>query len=112
MSTIETRIKDAAEKAVLQLITQGAWLQIDYKDRISIPADFLKEAYALVDRASLRKKLTDRVESELADRLVNHLATEMATDIKQILSVPERREAIRALARDHLDSIMKLGATK
>ena len=42
--------------------------------------------------------------------MVNHMAAELATDIKQILSVQERREALRALAREHMDSIMSRGA--
>lgn len=41
---------------------------------------------------------------------MNHMAAELATDIKQILSVKERREALRALAREHMDAVMKAGA--
>ena len=37
------------------------------------------------------------------------MAAELSTDIKQLLSVKERREKIRSLARDHMDSIMKAG---
>lgn len=33
--------------------------------------------------------IAERLESELADRMVNHMAAELATDIKQILSVRE-----------------------
>lgn len=32
-----------------------------------------------------------------------------ATDIKQILSVKERREMLRGLARDNMDAVMKAG---
>lgn len=57
----------------------------------------------------VRAQFAARLESELADRMVTHMAAELATDIKQILSVKERREMLRALARDHMDAVMKAG---
>lgn len=108
--SIESQIKEAAEKAVLHFIGQGGWLMPNYEARLKVPVEMLAEAWALVDRAKLRAQITARIESELANRIVNQIAAELATDIKQILSVQERREAIRALARDHMDSIMAAGA--
>lgn len=107
MSDLELQIKNAAEKAVLHYITQGGWIMPNYESRIKLPPEILSEAWSLVDRESLRTKLAARIEDELVDRLVNHIAAEMATDVKQILSVKERREAIRELARQHFLSVMK-----
>jgi len=109
--SLEAQIKFHAEKAVLHFITNGAWLQPDYQNRVTVPAGLLQGAWALVDTDAIKVKLKERIEAELADRLVNHMAAEMATDIKQILSVPERREAVRQIAREHLESIMKKGLT-
>jgi hypothetical protein len=67
MTDFETQVKTAAEKAVLNFI------------------------------------------SELTERMVNHMAAELATDIKQILAVKERREMLRGLARDHMEAVMKAG---
>jgi len=36
----------------------------------------------------------------------------LATDVKQILSVKERREMLRGLARDHMDAVMAAGEPK
>jgi predicted transcriptional regulator len=69
----------------------------------------MNEVWAMVDRDALKLRLKERIEAELADRIVNHIAAELATDIKRILSVTERREAIRSLAREHMDSIMQKG---
>lgn len=110
--TLEEQIKHHAEKAVLHFITNGAWLQPDYQNRVTVPAGILQRAWDLVDQREIEKKLAVRIESELADRLVNHIAAEIATDVKQILSVPERREAVRQLARDHMQSIMAKGTLK
>ena len=111
MQNIEDQLKDAAFKSILKLITEGEWVQPDYANRIKLPKDLMDSVWAMVDRDALKRKLAERIESELADRIVNSIAAELATDIKQILGVPERREAIRALARQHMVEIMSKGAT-
>ena len=109
MTNIEQKLKDAGEKGILKIISDGGWIQPDYVNRIRLPRDMMNEVWAMVDRDALKLKLKERIEQELADRIVNQIAAELATDIKQILSVPERREAIRSLAREHMDSIMQKG---
>jgi predicted transcriptional regulator len=108
--SLEDRVKQHAENAVVEFISSSGWLQPDYNKRITVPADILESAWKLVDRDMIIAQLKERIERELADRLINHIAAEMATDVKQLLGVPERREAIRALARTHLESIMGKGS--
>lgn len=110
MSNFDEQVKMAAEKAVLKFIGDGGWLMPNYEGRLKMPTDWMAQAWDMVDRKALLAKFADRIESEVVDRMVNHIAAELATDIKQILSVQERREALRALARDHMTSIMKVGA--
>lgn len=110
MNDFETQVKAAAEKAVLQFLSSGGWLLPNYESRLKVPAEWVAECWRLVDADKVRAQLAARLESELADRMVNHMAAELATDIKQILSVKERREMLRALARDHMDAVMKAGA--
>jgi len=110
MTNIEQKLKDAAEKSILKIISDGGWIQLDYANRIQLPRDLMNEVWAMVDRDALKLKLKERIEQELADRIVNQIAAELATDIKQVLSVPERREAVRAIAREHMTSIMAKGA--
>ena len=109
MSDFENAVKAAAEKAVLKIITEGSWVQPDYENRVKLPKDFMVKVWEMVDTEKIKKHLAERIESELADRLVNHMAAEIATDVKQILSVTERREALRSLARAHMEEIMKVG---
>jgi len=109
MSDFDTKVKAAAEHAVLQFISSGGWLLPNYEGRLKVPAEWVAECWRLVDADKVRAQLAARLESELADRMVNHMAAELATDIKQILSVKERREMLRALARDHMDAVMKAG---
>ncbi len=111
MTNFEEQIKQAAEKSVLKIVSEGGWVQPDYANRFNIPKTFMQDVWALVDQEKVKGLLVGRVEAELADRIVNAIAAELATDIKQILGVPERREAIRALARQHMESIMKAGVS-
>lgn len=109
MSDFEKAIKAAAEKSVLKIIAEGSWVQPDYANRYQIPADFLASIWDLVDADKLKQELARRLEAELADRIVNHMAAEIATDVKQILSVKECREALREVARKNMVAIMKAG---
>lgn len=110
MTDFETQVKAAAEKAVLHHVSSGQWLLPNYESRLKVPAEWMTEMWRLVDADRVRRQVVERIEAELAERMVNHMAAELATDIKQILSVKERREALRALAREHMDAVMKAGA--
>ena len=110
MSNFELAVKAAAEKAVLRILGDGSWIEPNYAGRMKVPPEWIVECWRMVDHAKLKAKIAERIESELADRMVNHMAAELATDIKQILGVPERREMLRGLARDHMDAVMKAGA--
>ena len=87
MTDFEQAVKTAAEKAVLQFVQGGQWLQPNYESRLKIPVEWVADCWRLVDAEKLKRKIAERLESELAERMVNHMASELATDIKQILSV-------------------------
>jgi hypothetical protein len=110
MSEIEDALRNAAERSIMKIISDGSWIAPDYNNRVKLPADFMADVWKLVDREKVKRALADRIEEQLAERIVNAIAAELATDIKQILSVTERREAIRALAREHMQAIMAAGA--
>lgn len=110
MTDFEEAVKSAAEKAVLKFINDGGWLMPNYESRLKIPVEWIADCWRLVDSAKLKAKIAERLEAELADRMVNRMAEELATDIKQILSVKERREMLRGLAREHMDAVMKAGS--
>lgn len=106
MSAFETEVKKAAEKAVLKLISEGNWLSHDYNSRFKVPTEWVQRCWELVDKDKLQSHFARRLEEELANRMVNHMAAEITTDVKHILSDKERRESLRALARNHMEAIM------
>ena len=109
MSELEQAIKVAAEKAVLKYVSEGGWLLPNYESRFKVPAEWVAACWNLVDSEKVKKQVATRIEAELAERMVNSMAAELATDVKQILSVKERREMLRGLARDHMDAVMAAG---
>lgn len=109
MSNLEQSIKTAAEQAVLKVIAEGSWIGPDYSNRFKIPASMLADVWALVDVEQIKARMAERLQAELAERIVNHMAAEIATDVKQILSVKERREALRSMAREYMETVMKGG---
>lgn len=110
MNDFEMKLKTAAEHSVLKIIADGGWIMPNYESRMKIPAEWIADCWKLVDADKLKAQIAARLESELADRMVNRMAEELTTDIKQILSVKERREMLRGLARDHMDAIMQAGS--
>jgi DNA-binding transcriptional regulator PaaX len=105
--TIESRLLELITRQLEQSIMKADLVQMRYDDRFKIPTDFIEKAWGLVDQDALLKKMSERLESELIDRLVNALAAEIATDIKQVLSVKERREAVRHVVRQNIDLLTK-----
>ena len=110
MRDFEKAVKHAAETSVLDIISKGSWVAPDYANRFKIPSEFMADIWNLVDAEKLKKEMAKRLEKEMADRIVNHMAAEISTDIKAILSVTERRDALRSIARENMEKI--LGAKK
>lgn len=107
MDDFKEKALNAVETAILKLLQQSSWIQPDYNSRFKVPAEYLQEIWNSVDHKKIQESMARRIEQELADRICNHLAAEIATDVKQLLSIPERREAIRAVARENFDRICK-----
>lgn len=109
MTDFEQAVKAAAEKAVLKFVQDGGWLTPNYAGRLKVPVEWIADCWKLVDSAKLKAQIAERLESELAERMINNMAAELSTDIKQILSVQERREMLRGLAREHMEAVMRAG---
>ena len=106
MDSFESDLMNSVKCSMVKQISNAEFVKILYNDRVHLPDNFLEEAWGLVDKEALLVKLGARLETELVDRLVNHMASELATDIKQVLSVKERREAIRSVVRDNIDKLV------
>lgn len=111
MSDFENDLMNSVKCAITKQITGTDFIAINYNDRMKLPDDFLARAWKLVDQENILTKLAERLELELVDRLVYQIASELATDIKQVLSVKERREEVRSLVRENIDRLTKVKCT-
>ena len=105
MDKFETDLMNSVKCSMVKQIASTDFIKIEYGERVKLPTNFMEKAWGLVDEEVLVKALAKRLESELVDRLVNQMAAELATDIKQVLSVKERREAVRSVVRDNIDKL-------
>ena len=103
--SLEEQIKTAAESAVLKHIREGGWIMLDYENRLKLPRGILDEVFKLIDWEAMKIQLKAKIEGELVDRLMNQMATELSTDVKQILCNQERRECLRAVIRENIDRL-------
>jgi hypothetical protein len=89
----------AVQQSVLKMVREGNLVLPDYAARAKVPAAKVQELYDSVDWNRVRALVIAEVEQAVADKILNAMATEMATDIKQILSNKELREEVRGFIR-------------
>jgi cobalamin biosynthesis protein CbiD len=82
-------------------------IKIDYYHRPLLPNDIIREAWEKVDKDKLIQEIAKNIEKRMAEKIVNSIAAEISTDIKQVLSVKERREEIRSKAREIIKEMSK-----
>jgi hypothetical protein len=111
MTDFEAQVKAAAEKAVLHFIESGGWLLPNYQGRLKVPEEWMAECWKLVDADKVRTQIAPLVERLSAAHGVAGGETQLAVGLLLQGAGGERRhrERLRALVRDHMDSIMKAG---
>lgn len=106
MSDFESRVKEAAENSLLRLLENPNNWHVQPADKhIKVPPGLMNEVWQMVDFQKVKAAMADLIQQQLAERIVNHMAAEIANDIKKVLSDPERREAIRAVCRENIDRL-------
>lgn len=101
----EDRMLQALETSVIKKISEGSWLTIDWHDQIKVGAGMLRGIYDRIDMERVTGLILEKVETHLADKIFNSLATEFATDVKKIMSNSELREDCRATIRAKIRSV-------
>lgn len=107
MSSLEEKIKIAAEESVIKMLESGNWIKLPSNDTIKINKEIFQDIWNMVDLNEIKKHIKERIEKEIADRIVNHIAGELSNDIKQLLSNQDQREKIRAIAKAEFKNIIK-----
>lgn len=103
----QDKLTQAVEQSVIATVSKAEWLRIDYQDRMQVPSADLRKVYEALDMQRVIDGVRARVEQHVIDSIMNAMATEVASDVKQILSNKELREDIRAVVRDKLREFAK-----
>lgn len=94
-----TDLQQAIEASLLSLVRKGDWLVLDYQRRVQVPVERLREIYEAINFDRVKALCIERAEERIADAYMNTMATEIATDVKHILSNRELREDLRSIIR-------------
>ncbi len=95
MEKFEQIMIHAIQNSILKGISETKFLDYWHKDRLSIPDDLVKEAFASIDRDKILQVVRESIEEQIAKTIVGQLLTETANDTKKIMSDPELRQQIR-----------------
>jgi uncharacterized membrane protein YheB (UPF0754 family) len=98
-------IQQAVRDSLVKMIRSGDWLKLDYSAKLPIDTAFLRRVQNSVNLDNVLAKLTDQIESRIAEAIFNAMATEIATDVKKILSNMELREDVRAILRAKIRNV-------
>lgn len=99
--TYQEQIQQHVEQTIMAEIAKGAWLKMPYGG-VEFPAATLREIYAAVDMAKVKAQVVAQLEEMLATKIIHAMATELATDVKKILSNNELREDLRSQLRSKI----------
>lgn len=97
----DQQLTEQFQAALLKEIKRGSWLKIDY-GAVSIPSHEIRAAYEKIDMDKVNALILQKIEERVADTIYNSLATEIATDVKKVMSNCELREDCRAVIREKI----------
>lgn len=101
-----TRIEQALENGLVEVIKKGDVFNIPYQNKIDASSE-LRKAYQRIDYTKVHARITELLEEELAQKVVNKIITEMGTDIKKLMENATVRDDFRFLMRKGVEEIMK-----
>lgn len=95
-------MQKAMQDSLIASIKKGDWLRVEYSDRMKLDPAFLRRMHEQIDMDRVLQIVKENVEQKIADNILNAMATEVANDVKSIMSNRELREDIRAVIRSKI----------
>jgi len=103
MENFEKDLMQSIQTTILNQIRKAEFVQTGYSaPKVQIPQSVLMDCYNAIDIAKVKRIVTERIEEEVAGKIVNSLLTECANDVKQIMSNRELREDLRGILRSKI----------
>lgn len=101
----EEDIKNAMFGSLVKFFNGDSWFSIKYEDRVKLEQSVLRQAYQNVDMSKVLEIVKDKIEEKIADNIINSMATEIGTDVKQIMCNKELREDLRGILREKMRAL-------
>lgn len=103
MDNFEKDLMQSIQTTILNQIRKAEFVQTGYSaPKVQIPQSVLMDCYNAIDIVKVKQIITERIEEEVAGKIVNSLLTECANDVKQIMSNRELREDLRGILRSKI----------
>lgn len=103
MENFEKDLIQKIHNSIFNQVQKAEFVDTGYNsNKIKLPQTLMEECYKNIDMENLKKKITQRLEDEVADKIVNKMLTEYANDVKQIMSNTELREELRGILRSKI----------
>lgn len=100
------RIIQALENGIIKSLQSGEMFKFPYDGKIDVTNE-LKQAYRNINYEKVYARITELLEEELAQKIVNKIITEMGNDIKKLMSNAEIRDDFKFLMRKGVETIME-----
>ena len=88
------------------MIQSGDAIKMNYDNKVDVSAE-VRKAYAQINYTKVFARISELLEEELAQKIVNKIITEMGTDIKNLMSNATVRDDFRFLMRKGVEEIMQ-----
>lgn len=103
--TFDETLQQAIQHTVIDFIRKGEWMKLDHNAKINIDSAWLRKMHSMVDMDTVMKLVATQVEQRICDGIINSMTTEIATDIKSIMSNKELREDLRSVIRTKIREV-------
>lgn len=100
------RIQQAIENSIIKMIQSGDAIKMNYDSKVDVSAE-VRKAYAQINYTKVFARISELLEEDLAQKIVNKIVTEMGTDIKNLMSNATVRDDFRFLMRKGVEEIMQ-----
>ena len=100
------RIQQAIENSIIKMIQSGDAIKMNYDNKVDVSAE-VRKAYAQINYTKVFARISELLEEELAQKIVNKIITEMGTDIKNLMSNATVRDDFRFLMRKGVEERMQ-----
>lgn len=78
--SFDKKFHQTVQHAIIDFVRKGDWLTVSWRDKIEVTSSDLRDAFSKVDMHRVMEIVRERIETRIADSIMNSMATEIAND--------------------------------